>query len=258
MKKVPVVRVVRPDIAAILPGLPAEASVALASIAQTMREGLLAFTTAAGLAVFAAMLDAELTGLIGPKHAKNPARTGNWHGTTAGPVVLGGRKVTVERPRGRRVDGTEIALATWAVAAGEDLLTQVVVERMLAGVATRRHSAVAEPMGDALVGRSTSKSAVSRRFVAATEKAVAELLARDLSGLDVAVLMIDGVHFAGEANQRVKPSSGRCYSSRHVGPFRALSRWRTGAPARQMGVGCRGPLFLGREVVQVGIRLSCL
>jgi transposase-like protein len=69
---------------------------------------------------------------------------------------------------------------------------------MLAGVATRRHTAVAEPVGEAIeaTARSTSRSSVSRRFKAATETALAELLARDLSLLDVAVLMIDGIVFA--------------------------------------------------------------
>ena len=42
-----------------------------------------------------------------------------------------------------------------------------------------------------------SKSAVSRRFVAATTKAMGELMARNLSDLDVAVLMIDGLDVAG-------------------------------------------------------------
>jgi putative transposase len=37
---------------------------------------------------------------------------------------------------------------------------------------------------------------VSRRFVAATERALDELMHADLSGLDVVALMIDGVHFA--------------------------------------------------------------
>ena len=70
---------------------------------------------------------------------------------------------------------------------------------MLAGVATRRHIDVAEPVGKELEARSKSmsKSAVSRRFVAATTKAMSELMARDLSGLDVAVLMIDGLDVAG-------------------------------------------------------------
>jgi hypothetical protein len=114
------------------------------------------------------MLTEELTSIVGAKHAKLPAgeRVGNWHGSTRGQVVLGARKITVERPRGRYVDGGEVGLDTWAVFASEDLLRQVVVERMLAGVATRRHVDVAEPVGPA--GMATSKSAVSRRFVAAT------------------------------------------------------------------------------------------
>ena len=42
---------------------------------------------------------------------------------------------------------------------------------------------------------STSKSAVSRRFVAATETALAELMTRRLDDLDLVALMVDGVHF---------------------------------------------------------------
>lgn len=47
----------------------------------------------------------------------------------------------------------------------------------------------------AKVAKGTSKSAVSRRVVAATEKALTELMTADLSGLELSVLMIDGVHF---------------------------------------------------------------
>ena len=146
-KKVPVVKITTPHTAD-LAGLPLEATVAMADVAGAMREGLLAFSTAAGLVVMQQMLVAELASIVGPKHAKlGTDRVGNWHGTTEGQVVLGGRKVTVARPRGRLVDGGEVSLATWETFASEDLLRQVVVERMLAGVATRRHVDVAEPVG---------------------------------------------------------------------------------------------------------------
>jgi putative transposase len=113
--------------------------------------------------------------------------------------VLGGRRVRTERPRGRTTAGAEIVLDTWKAFSSADLLNSLVVERMLAGVATRRHIDVAEPVGEELEARSksTSKSAVSRRFVTATAKAMGELMARDLSNLDVAVLMIDGLDVAG-------------------------------------------------------------
>jgi putative transposase len=72
------------------------------------------------------------------------------------------------------------------------------MERMLAGLATRRHRSANEPVGEAVEAdaSSTSRSAVSRRFVAGTAKALEELMARDLSDLAVAALMVDGVHFA--------------------------------------------------------------
>jgi len=197
MKKVPVVKIATPDAGAKLAGLPLEATVAMADVAAAMREGLLAFSTAAGLVVMQQMLTDELASIVGPKHAKLPDRVGNFHGTTTGQVVLGSQKITVARPRGRYVDGGEISLATWDCFASEDLLRQVVVERMLAGVATRRHVDVSEPVG-AVTGTATSRSAVSRRFKAATEQALSELLARDLSTLETAVLMIDGLNVAGQ------------------------------------------------------------
>ena len=54
-----------------------------------------------------------------------------------------------------------------------------------------------EPMGEAVEdkSRSVSKSAVSRRFVAATESALAELMGCDLSGLDLVAIMVDGANF---------------------------------------------------------------
>jgi transposase-like protein len=196
-KKVPVVKIATPDAVDELTGVPLEATVAMADVAAAVRDGLLAFATSAGLVVMQQMLAAELTGIVGAKHAKlGPERVGNWHGTTNGQVVLGSQKVAVTRPRGRYVDGGEVELSTWECFASEDLLRQVVVERMLAGVATRRHVDVTEPVG--VEGTATSKSAVSRRFKAATEQAMSELLARDLSGLATAVLMIDGLNVADQ------------------------------------------------------------
>jgi hypothetical protein len=65
-------------------------------------------------------------------------------------------------------------------------------------LSTRRYPTGLEPVGQQVdeIASATSKSAVSRKFVAMTGTALAELLAMDLSGLDVAALMVDGVHFA--------------------------------------------------------------
>ena len=198
-KKVPVVNVADVETAN-LAGLPLEATVALADLAGAVKEGLLGMCADVGLMVMAQMLDAEMTARVGPKHAKIPGRQANWHGTTKGPVVLGGRELTVSRPRGRTLYETEIELETWAAFSSKDLLDRLTVERMLAGVATRRHVDVAEPVSSQVesAAKATGRSSVSRRFKRATEAALAELMARDLSGLDVAVIMIDGLEIAGQ------------------------------------------------------------
>ena len=183
-----------------LAGLALEATVALADLAGVVKEGLLGMCADVGLMVMAQMLDAEMTARVGPKHARILGRQANWHGSTSGPVVLGGRQVTVSRPRGRTVEGTEIELESWAAFSSKDLLDRLTTERMLAGVATRRHVDVAEPLSAEIesAAKATGRSSVSRRFKRATEVALAELMARDLSGLDVAVIMIDGLEIAGQ------------------------------------------------------------
>jgi transposase-like protein len=178
--------------------LPGEVQLALTDVASVAREGLLAMSVAAGMAVMQAMFDAEVTAACGPKGRHDPDRVATRHGSENGSVVLGGRRVPVTRPRARTADGHEVPLSTYRTFAAEDQLTQVVMERMLAGLATRRHTAAAEPVGHDVeqAASATSRSAVSRRFVAQTKTALAELLARDLTALDIKVLMIDGEHIA--------------------------------------------------------------
>jgi putative transposase len=197
MQKLPVRLADRED-AAHLAELPDELRLAMSDIAGSAKEGLLAMSVAVGLRVMAELMEAELAAKIGPKHAKQPGRTARRHGSADGSVVLGGRRVPVDRPRARTIDGRELTLDTYAAFAADDLLGQVVMERMLAGLATRRHRAAGEPVGAAIqaTARATSKSAVSRRFVAQTARALEELLGRDLSDLKVAVLMVDGITIA--------------------------------------------------------------
>jgi transposase-like protein len=92
-----------------------------------------------------------------------------------------------------------VSLAVWEQFTATDLLDRLTMEKLLAKVSCRRWHAGLEPVGEAVTAtaRATSRSAVSRRFVRATETALGELLAADLSGLDLVAVMIDGVHFAG-------------------------------------------------------------
>jgi len=197
MKTVPTIRVADSTDAVVLPDLPEEIALAMSDIAGAAREGLLAMSVAAGLAVMQAIFEAEVTEIAGPKGKHDPERVAVRHGAEKGSVTLGGRRVSVTRPRARAVDGHEVPLNSYAHFAAEDILTEVVMERMLAGLATRRHARTAEPIGEAAGSqKSTSKSAISRRFVRQTETALGELMARDLCGEDITVLMLDGEHLS--------------------------------------------------------------
>jgi transposase-like protein len=91
-----------------------------------------------------------------------------------GEVVLGGRKVAVHRPR-VRAEGREVPLPTFQALAQADPLNRRVVDQRL-------------------VGRGTSKSSVSRRFVAKTTAQLRAWQAAPLDGLDLVALILDGVH----------------------------------------------------------------
>jgi len=199
MKTVPTVRLADTTDAAVFPDLPEQIQLAVADIAGAAREGLLAMSVAAGLAVMAAMFEAEISEACGPKGKHDTKRAAVRHGPGRGSVTLGGRRAAVTRPRARTVDGHEVPLTSYEHFACEDLLTEVVMERMLAGLATRRHARTAEPVGEKVSSteKSVSKSAISRRFVRQTETALGELMARELTELDITVLMLDGEHMAG-------------------------------------------------------------
>jgi putative transposase len=178
---------------------PEHVSVAMAEIAEHLGEGLLALAVGAGLQVMQTLMDADVTALAGPKGKHDQGRIAVRHGREHGSVSLGGRRVPVTRPRVRAADGTgELPIPSYDLFTSTEILGKMAMEKMLAGLSTRRYPVGLEPVGAQITGKSsaTSKSAVSRRFVAMTETALAELLAADLSGLDLVALMIDGVHFA--------------------------------------------------------------
>jgi putative transposase len=176
--------------------LPERVRDAMGELAGAAKEGLLALSVGVGLGVLSELMESEVDEVVGPKGRHDPDRVAVRHGHEAGEVTLGGRRVPVERPRVRTADGTaEVPLGTYAHFAGRDALSAVVLERMLAGVSTRCYERTQEPVGAEVdaAARSTSKSAISREFVARTRETLAELMTRRLDDVRLAVLMIDGI-----------------------------------------------------------------
>jgi putative transposase len=180
--------------------LPERVQEALGQLVGAAKEGLLALSVGVGLGVLTELMEEEVDDVVGLKGRWNPERTAVRHGHEAGEVTLGGRRVGVERPRVRTADGgSEVVLSTYEHFADRDPLARVVLERMLAGVSTRRYPRTQEPVGEEVEAnaRSTSKSSVSRTFVERTREALGELMGRQLSDLRLAVMMLDGLELKG-------------------------------------------------------------
>jgi putative transposase len=183
--------------------LPERVQEALGELVGSAKEGLLALSVGVGLSVLAELLEEEVIEVVGLKGKHDLDRSAVRHGHEAGEVTLGGRRLAVKRPRVRSADGrSELPLRTYAYFADRDQLSRVVLERMLAGVSTRRYRRTQEPVGSEVeqASRSTSRSAVSRTFVERTRRALDELMSRRLDDVRLAVMMLDGLELQGRTN----------------------------------------------------------
>lgn len=127
--------------------LPDTVAVAMAELAESMREGLLALAVGAGLQVMGVMMQEGVVGLCGPKGVHDPERSAVRHGSEDGSVTLGGRRVPIRRPRVRTADGSaEVAVPAYELFASTELLGEMALERMLAKLSTRRYSVGSSPL----------------------------------------------------------------------------------------------------------------
>jgi putative transposase len=141
-------------------------------------------------------LEAERTALCGERYAHLEHRQAVRTGQVPSSLVLGGRRVEIQRPRARSIDGRELGLPSWRGWSSRDPLDERAFEQMVLGVSTRRYARSLEPLPQQIGVHGISKSAVSERFVVGTQRRLAEFMRRDLSGLKLVALMIDGAHFA--------------------------------------------------------------
>src|SRR5271168_2682566 len=128
-----------------------------------------------GLACVDEALEAERVALCGARYVHRADRQALRAGHLASSLVLGGRRVTVSRPRVRSVEGRELKLPSWREWSARDPLETRALEQMVLGVSTRSYARSLEPLPAAVAARSTSKNAVSERFVYGTERKLGAL-----------------------------------------------------------------------------------
>ncbi len=130
------------------PAVPDTVSVVLDQLAGEMREGLLALVVGTGMQVMAAIMEEDVTAACGPKGKHDSDRAAVRHGHERGSVTLGGRRVPVVRPRMRTADGArELAVPSYELFSSTEVLGRMVMDRMLAGLSTRRYRVGLEPVG---------------------------------------------------------------------------------------------------------------
>jgi len=173
-------------------GTAVQLSLPIAEVLAGVRDAVESVAGQAGLLVIKALIDDEVTQLVGDRYAHDADREAVRHGHEDSYVVFAGRKIPFRRPRVRQVNGSEMPLERLSLFQGEPRLEDSVFQRVIRGVSTRNYEGVLDGFCE---GYGIRKSSVSRHLKAATAKQLKELTERPLGELGLAVLMIDGIEF---------------------------------------------------------------
>ncbi len=150
-----------------------------------------------GLRAVAEELQRAVLELAGPRYQRKesdqPLR--RW-GSQRGSVYLGDQKLPVDVPRVRDVDNDrEVSLRAYQALQTPRKMDEGLMLRTLKGLATRNYEACAETVPETF---GLSSSSVSRRYVKATARKLAEFQERALEEYDLVALFLDGKSFADE------------------------------------------------------------
>jgi transposase-like protein len=166
----------------------------VAGVIESLPDAIRELAQEAGLLLMSAAMDSECEMIAGPKDSKNPLRAANWWGSDLSPVYYDKQKVLIDRPRLRGKNNKEIPLATFQAFRDAKGMRSSVMKNMVLGISSRNYEEAVEGF---VKGYGIKKSSVSRHFVKATAEQMREFLERDLSGLNLVALFIDGIEFKG-------------------------------------------------------------
>jgi transposase-like protein len=112
------------------------------------------------------------------------------HGSQRGRLVVGGKRIQVDKPRLRTKDGKEVAVPAYETLKRDPATSQRALNRVLRGISTRDYAGVFDEAGEEV---GVSKSNVSRDAREAAEAALKDLVDRKIQARQLAVY-VDGVH----------------------------------------------------------------
>jgi len=171
-----------------------ELPLAVAGVIESLPDVIRELAQDTGLLLMSAAMDSECERIAGAKDSKNPLRAANWWGSDLSPVYYDKQKVLIDRPRLRGRDNKEIPLATFQAFRDPRGMRNSIMKNMVLGISSRNYEETVESF---VKGYGIKKSSVSRHFVKATAEQMREFLERDLTGLDLVAIFIDGIEFKG-------------------------------------------------------------
>jgi len=146
----------------------------------------------AGRATIEAILTLSARSVAGERHQGRAGGEIVRHGSQRGVVRLSDRKLRVKRPRLRKKGVGEIVPPAYEALRSHPRLGERMLQILMSGVSTRNYQRVLPKMAETV---GVSKSAVSRKFVEVSAESLKKICERDLSGLDLLVIYIDGAHY---------------------------------------------------------------
>jgi len=166
----------------------------LADMAERLRNGVDHMLFEAELQLLQLIMEDEVNWLTGARYERHGRQDSERWGTARGSVIIHGEKVPIHRPRVRGERGEE-KLGSYELFRREEEMQRRVWTRVMRGLTMRGYDPAIRER-DLAFG--LSKSSISDRFVLASTEQVSTLLKRDLSKLNLCVLMVDGVEYCSE------------------------------------------------------------
>ncbi len=163
------------------------------NLQEVIKLGLQDFFFEVGMIAVQQTMAAEVATLAGPRYARQTGNDLQRWGNQQGLVYVNGQKVNLSKPRVVRKSANkheEVELETYKAFSKPTAMNEAVMAKMLAGVSTRDYAGTVEAVLD---GHGVSRSAVSRRSIRESGKALQEFYTRRFEDREFVVIMIDGI-----------------------------------------------------------------
>lgn len=174
---------------------PIQLTFPLADVAELAQASLGDLLRGVGKVFIESVMEAEVEQLAGERSQPNPSRTAYRWGSEEGFCIIDGQRVPIQRPRLRSRTKKEVPLGSYEMFQRSSLLGDTVWQKIMLGLTMRSYKEVVQQFSDAY---GLEKSTTCEHFVEASRQKLKQLMERQLAGISITVMVIDGTIFKGQ------------------------------------------------------------